>query len=338
MSSQQSDAPAAAARQVNVRPARVWQALDLLHPQVAASRFTTSHWGISPAPFFDPTDFSRLADDSTNELAQCLNESSQLTADTAPDSGEVADAVDPLAAVCAEALAQARSEGQAQGVAETRAAMQAEMQDTLQTRLATDQSLLEAMQAALAVLQQSPAIYFEPLKRLALHLAEQLVLAELSVDGKAIERLVQSCVDELSQPDESMILVELHSSDLAAWKDLRQRTGVNTGAGLRLQANDALPPGSVRASANDTLVEVLMVERLSGLASALGLNEQRWRANSAFNPDRAVGESPAAMGLAQPHQANPDSTADLAKSRPTGLDDEPPVVLNHGFLEVDRDA
>ena len=338
MSSQHSASPEAAARQASVRPARVWQALDLLHPHVSASKFTASPWGASPAPIFDPTDFARLANDSSNDLAHRLSVSNQEAVEAEPDFEEDADPVDPLAAASAEALAQARSEGHAQGVAETRAALEAEMQDALQTRLATDQSLLASMQAALAVLQQSPAIYFEPLKRLALHLAEQLVLAELSVDGQAIERLAQSCVDALSQQDESMILVELHASDLAAWEDLRQRTGLNTGAGLRLQANDTLPQGSVRASANDTLVEVLIVERLSGLASSLGLDEQRWRANSAFNPGRAVSERPTAIREAQPHHATPDSTADLAKASPTGLNDEPPGEIDHGSLEVGRDV
>jgi flagellar biosynthesis/type III secretory pathway protein FliH len=338
MFSQHSASSEAAARQVRVRPARVWQALDLLHPEAAASRFTASPWGASPAPFFDPTDFSRLADDIADDLAQGLSESNQAATETEPDLFEDADAVEPLTVVSAEALAQARAEGYAQGVAESRATLQAEMQNTLASRLAADQSLLESMQAALAVLQQSSAIYFEPLKRLSLHLAEQLVLAELSLDGRAIDRLVQSCVDAFSPQNESMILVELHSCDLAAWEELRQRTGLNTGAGLRLQANDAMPQGSVRASANDTLVEILIVERLAGLASALGLDEQRWRANSAFNPGRALSERPAALPVAQPQHATLDSTPDLDKPSPTGLDNAPPGRIEHDSLEVGRDA
>ena len=265
-------------------------------------------------------------------------ESSPAATETEPDLAAGADPAEPLAAVSAEALAQARTEGYAQGVAESRAALQAEMQNTLASRLATDQSLLESMQAALAVLQQSPAIYFEPLKRLALHLAEQLVLAELNLDGRVIDRLVQSCVDAFSHQNESMILVELHSRDLAAWEELRQRTGLNTGAGLRLQANDAMPHGSVRASANDTLVELLIVERLAGLASALGLDEQRWRANSAFNPGRALSQRPAAPTVAPPQHATLDSTPDLAQASPTGLDNEPAGRIDPGSLEVGRDV
>lgn len=338
MSDPDSAPQGAAARPAKVRPARVWQALDLLQPQAASSKFAASPWGASPVPFFDPTDFSRLTNESPNDLAQRLSESSQAAAEAAPDVEADTGPSEALAAASAEALAAARLEGHAQGVAETRAALQAEMQNTLETRLAADQSLLLSMQAALATLQQSPAIYFEPLKRLALHLAEHLVLAELRVDGQAIDRLVQSCVDVLSQQNASTILVELHPSDLAAWQSLRQRSGQNTGAVLHLEANHALPQGSVRASANDTLVETLITERLAGLASALGLDAQRWRANSAFSPGRVVGESPPAAQLAQPHDASPDSTADLAGASPSGLDDAAPAVDAHESPERSHDV
>ena len=330
MSDPDSAPQGAAARPAKVRPARVWQALDLLQPQAASGQFAASAWGASPVPFFDPTDFSRLTNDISHDVAHPLSVGSEDAVEAEPDVQEDHG--------LSEALAQARLEGHAQGVAETRAALHAEMQVSLETRLATDQSLLQSMQAALAVLQQSPAIYFEPLKRLALHLAEHLVLAELRMDGQAIERLVQSCVDVLSQQDESTILVELHPSDLAAWEALRQRSGQDTGAGLHLEANDALPQGSVRASANDTLVETLITERLAGLASVLGLDEQRWRANSAFSPSRVMRKNPQASQLAQPHHATPDSSADLATASPTELNDEAPDAIDHLTLELGRDV
>lgn len=298
MSNQHSASAGAAARQISVRPARVWQAIDLLHPRSPSNGFTSSPWGLTPAPFFDPTDFASLDLGQSKAPEHGLGKGDPTTDEVAPDLAEMAAAA-ARAAVNTDALAQARAEGHALGVAETRAALQDEMQNTLQERLASDQSLLQSMQSALSILQQSPNTYFEPLKRLALHLAEQLVLAELSTDGKAIDRLVQACLDELAQQDESMILLELHSSDLAQWQSLRERTGLNKGAGLRLQANDALIPGSVRARANDTLVEDLIVERLAGLATTLGFDGPHWRANSAFNHDRVASERPIAARLTQ---------------------------------------
>lgn len=332
-------APAgAAARPASLRPARVWQATDLLQPQVTTSRFEANPWGTAAVPSFDATDFSRLADESQHDMALPPSNTNPDMVETEPDPQDDAGALEPLAAASAEALAQARLEGHAQGVAETRAAMQADMQTTLETRLASDQSLVASLQAALAMLQQNPDTYFEPLKRLALHLAEQLVLAELNLDGQVVERLVQACVDELSVSDESMVLVELHPSDLAALEELRQRTGVKGSAGLRLQANDALAQGSVRASANDTQVEDLIAHRLAGLAGALGLHEARWRANSAFHPDRANSERAPARQQAQPHYTSPDSAAALAETSSNEAGSLTAAPSDNDFLDGERDA
>jgi hypothetical protein len=48
---------------------------------------------------------------------------------------------------------------------------------------------------------------FEPVKRLALHISEQLVLAELTISGQAIERLVQRCLDEIDLHGQSAVTV-----------------------------------------------------------------------------------------------------------------------------------
>ncbi len=338
MSDAQSASPGAAARAAGPRPARVWQALDLLQPQVAASKFEANAWNASAIALFDATDFSRLTDESAPDPALAPSDSMPDAAQAEPDIKADAALSDPLAAATAEAVAQARLEGHAQGVAETRVAMQAEMEQALETRLASDQSLLASIQAALAVLQQSPDIYFEPLKRLALHLAEHLVSAELNLDGHAIERLVQACVDELSVSDTSVIQVELHPNDLAAWEDLRQRTGIKGAASLRMQANEALTQGSVRASANHTQVEDLMADRLAGLATGLGLNVQRWRDNSAFNPDRADSNRATATQQPAPHHAPLDSTSALTdprSNRPDGLAADP---SDKAVLEVPSDV
>ncbi len=342
MSDAQSAPPGAAARPARPRPARVWQAHDLLQPQLAASKFEANAWNANRATLFDATDFSRLTDENEPDPALAPSDSSPDATQAGPDMNAAAALSDPLAAATAEAVAQAHLEGHAQGVAETRAAMQAEMEQALETRLASDQSLLASIQAALAVLQQSPNIYFEPLKRLALHLAEQLVSAELNLDGHAIERLVQACIDELSASDKSVIQVELHPNDLAAWEDLRQRNGIKGAAGLQLQANDALAQGSVRASANHTQVEDLIADRLAGLATELGLNVQRWRDNSAFNPDREA--SKRATPTQQPQQQQPphhvplDSTPALTDASSNPLDSLVAVPSDKAVLEVKPDV
>ena len=338
MSDAQSAPPGATARPVSPRPARVWQAHDLLQPQLAASKFEANAWNASRVALFDATDFSRVTDE--NESDPALDPSDRIpdAAQAEPDMTDAAIASDPLAAAMAEAVEQARLEGHAQGVAETRVAMQAEMEQALETRLASDQSLLASIQSALAALQQSPTIYFEPLKRLALHLAEQLVSAELNLDGKAIERLVQACVDELSASDKSVIQVELHPNDMAAWEDLRQRNGIKGAAGLQLQANEALAQGSVRASANHTQVEDLIADRLAGLATELGLNVQRWRDNSAFNPDRAASKRATPVQQPHPDDATLDSTPALTDANVDRSDSLAADPSNKDVFAVEPDV
>ena len=289
------------ARKPEVRPARVWQPTDLRHPIAPESGFVASAWRTQREPVFGLTDF----DIPTVDL---LPPPATPEVEEAPTAAAVAPAPPPVIetpVATAEALAKAREEGRAQGAAEARAALQTEMEDKLRVALGDDHALVNALADALALLQQSPQSFFEPLKRLALHLAEQLVLAELALDGGAIERLVQRCVDELAQHDESLVLVELNPADLAMLQELRERSGLAEGSALRLQPNDKLLPGSVRASANDALVEDLIGERLVALARGLAVDEPRWRASTAFSPERIASDRLPSTGVedARPRMA-----------------------------------
>ena len=292
-----SNSAEAAARSVEVRPARVWQPTDLLHPIAPEGGFMATPWRISQTSDFDPHGFSTPVID-LKALPAPSEDAPQADAasDTADTVSEAAAGEAPAPAehpIDAQALEDAR----AQGVAQTREAMHAEMAQALQEALGEDGALLDKLRSALDDLQQSPNTFFEPLKRLSLHLAEQLVLAELQIDGSAIERLVQRCVDELAQHDESMVLIELHPDDVARLQSMRERTGLNEGSALRVQANDKLAPGSVRASANDAVVEDLIGDRLSALARGLQIDEKRFAAQSAFSPNRLAADRLPSSGV-----------------------------------------
>jgi flagellar biosynthesis/type III secretory pathway protein FliH len=309
-----NDAAASAqadARKPAVRPARVWQPTDLRHPIAPESGFVANAWRTQREPVFGLTDF----DIPTVDL---LPPPATPEVEEAPAAAAVAPAPPPVVetpVATAEALAKAREEGRAEGAAEARAALQTEMEDKLRAALGDDHALIKALADALALLQQSPQTFFEPLKRLALHLAEQLVLAELALDGGAIERLVQRCVDELAQHDESLVLVELNPADLAMLQELRDRSGLAEGSALRLQPNDKLLPGSVRASANDALVEDLIGERLVALARGLAVDEPRWRASTAFSPERISSDRLPSTGVedARPRMAPSAAAASAAR-------------------------
>ncbi len=324
-----SNTAQAEARKPEVRPARVWQPTDLLHPIAPEGGFLPSPWKPSQAAGFDPQgfvtpvlDLQALARETAAHAAEQahaapLDESAQETTHATPalaptdavaSTAEADAGTVPLApAIDAQALEKARAEGHAQGMAEARAQLQTQAQHEAQSALGQDHALVEKLQAVLADLQQNPQSFFEPLKRLSLHLAEQLVLAELQVDGSAIERLVQRCVDDLGQHDESMVTVYLHPDDVERLHSMRERTGLNEGSSLRLQADDTMLPGSVRASANDAIVEDLITERLSALARGLQIDTPRWSAHSAFSAERISADRLPSSRVedAQPRMAAP---------------------------------
>ena len=101
MSDAQSAPPGATARPVSPRPARVWQAHDLLQPQLAASKFEANAWNASRVALFDVTDFSRVTDE--NESDPALDPSDRIpdAAQAEPDMTDAAIASDPLAAAMA---------------------------------------------------------------------------------------------------------------------------------------------------------------------------------------------------------------------------------------------
>ncbi|MDH4478973.1 MAG: FliH/SctL family protein [Rhodoferax sp.] len=308
MSKDGASSAKADARKAEVRPARVWQPTDLSHPIAPESGFVASAWRTQQEPVFGLTDFDTPTVDLLPPAQTPAPEEPTVAAEAvAPAPPAVVET--PVAA--AQALAQAREEGRAQGAAEARAALQSEMEEKLRVALGDDHALVNALTDALALLQQSPQTFFEPLKRLALHLAEQLVLAELALDGGAIERLVQRCVDELAQHDESLVLVELHPGDLSMLQEIRARSGLTEGSALRLQANEQLLPGSVRASANDALVEDLIGERLSALARGLAVDEPRWRSQTAFSAERIASDRIPGTGVedARPRMASSANAA-----------------------------
>jgi len=167
-------------------------------------------------------------------------------------------------------LAQGLTQGLEQGAREAREAMAQEVAEQC--------ALLSKVTQEVQALVADPKQFFEPLKRLSLHLAEQLVLGELSASSKTIERLVQHCLDEVSHPLQEGVVVELNPDD----KKRLQAQGGDFLEGLRLEAVAELHPGSVRVFANDMVVEDLVEHRLHALARGLLSDVPSWHNKSAL--------------------------------------------------------
>jgi flagellar biosynthesis/type III secretory pathway protein FliH len=162
--------------------------------------------------------------------------------------------------------------GKEQGLAEGEAKARADVAD----EMAAQRVVFENVATELGALIADPKKFFEPLKRLAMHMAEQVVVGELQTSSKGIERLVQRCLDELDHPVHGAVVLELNPED----KELLQAQGGDFIKGMRLEAVHEMQRGSVRVFANDTVVEDLVDHRLEGLAKALLIDVDAWREKS----------------------------------------------------------
>ena len=281
------------------KPAKVWQSTDLLDKSVSNGNFVANPWPTLNSLQFGALEIADEVDDEKKHLEikpieqahsdTDPNETDQPTTEVTKAHVEVDDQVQPNE-VESEDLAEVRNQAYDLGAIETEKRMSLKMENNLTALRKGDDILVSRIEQSLANLCSDTQTLFEPLKRLALHLAEQLVLAELTLDGKAVDRLVQRCLEELDARNPSEVVVELSARDLKNFKELQKRTGVDLEKNMRLQSNPALLPGSIRATAQNSQVEDLIENRLNALSRSLVLNDPRWKSASSFQKDKLNAE------------------------------------------------
>ena len=240
-----------------------------------------------PESFWSPEDSDSLTALPFDEDAAPELDSAALAAarEAAFAEGHAAGFEEGKAQGMQEGHAQGVSQGQAQAMEEATAQAQAQMQaeldeqkQHLQVSMQEQIDLLKNLNDKLQGLSDKPDALYEPLKRLAIHISEQLVLAELNLSGQAIERLVQRCLDELDAHGAPQIVVELNPQDKARLQDI----GTDVLNHIQLQAVPTLHPGSVRLLVDDTQIEDLIEHRLQAMANRLLGQPELWREQSAF--------------------------------------------------------
>ena len=184
-----------------------------------------------------------------------------------------------------EGQTQGQAAGHEQGMRQARVEAEEHLQQALEAQktelsssLTEQLQLLQSLNDKLTAFSSDPQALYEPVKRLALHISEQLVLAELTLSGQAIERLVQRCLDEIDMHGQPAITVELNPQDKARLEDI----GGDVIKQLQLQSVASLHPGSVRLLVNDSQIEDLIEHRLQAMANRLLNQPEQWREQSAF--------------------------------------------------------
>ncbi len=143
----------------------------------------------------------------------------------------------------------AREEGRLAG---HDAAMQQAAQDLSDLRL----TLQHAAQA-LEELRTDPRQWLKPMHKLSVHIAQELVRAELRMDASVIERLIHACID-LLEPGHDPVVVQVHPDDLVKLHE-------TVLPGVTFEADETLSSGSVRVKRGDSQVEDLIEDRLAHL-------------------------------------------------------------------------
>jgi len=263
-----------------------WSTDPLLSKPTVSTQFARTEWDAVRSRSFGSwvipvqTAFSAnhegpSALDGETDQASDLIDASALGLPVEQSDAEEASA---QTTVSEEALDQLRDEAFQAGVAEGRAQLLAETQ----SERAQERELIQRLGMELQSISQDPQRFFEPLKRLSLHLAEQLVRAELKLSGQAIHGLVQSCIAQLEHPVPP-VQVSLNPDDL---KQL-QAMGEAVTAHLQLEPDVHLRPGSVRVRVQDSVVQDLIENRLEPLARRLLPEPEAWLQNSSLVRDRA---------------------------------------------------
>ncbi len=160
---------------------------------------------------------------------------------------------------------QGYDEGFAAGVAQAKAESQTEAQKRQEQE---HQTKLDRLQSVIDNLQQlayNPDAMFEPMKKLAIYLAEQLVRGELVQSPQAISRLIDNALRELNASGDKAVIIHLHPEDLEAYRP----TVASFGDSLILRPDSTLERGSVRVSLDGSVVEDLMQRRIEGVKKSL---------------------------------------------------------------------
>lgn len=276
-------------------PSDLSQDSDLAHDVTAMDPATAEAESIVQASELQNAEDACALDADVSEWPQEESAAGVAEEESVPLEVTTLDSV-TLAEACEEAYQRGLVDGRAEAEKDTAAAIaqalegaQAQAQELqaeallqqhkeLTELMAPDLALLREVTQKLEAWAENPKQLFEPLKRLALHIAEQLVLAELNTSGAAIERLVQRCLDELNLHGSQVVTVELNPQDKARLQDVAK----DMLSQVQLQAIPSLQPGSVRVIVNDTQVEDLVEHRLEALAHGLLGQPEAWREKSPF--------------------------------------------------------
>jgi len=236
-----------------------------------------------------------------------------------------------------EALENGKAQGLEEGIAQGIEQGERQAREAMEQEVATQCEVLSQVAEGLHDLLQDPQRFFNPLKRLALNMAQHIAKHELSISPQAIDALVQNCLNELDHPIKGAVVVELNPQD----KKLLETLANANLQGVHLEAVPQLASGSVRVIANDMVVEDLIENRLEALTRSLALKEVMPRAEPVVeankNPEASSEENSSVISAVEESNTEIEVQDDSAEL-PEELSFEPTSEVDDQVKKDDGEA
>jgi flagellar biosynthesis/type III secretory pathway protein FliH len=201
-------------------------------------------------------------------------------------------------------LAAARAEGAAEAQAQADQQIEQVRAENLATLQGEFTEFMHALRSDVG--QRQPL--FQPLRDLALALAEHLARVEMSQSDTAIDAVINAVINDLDPTDLGQI--EIHVSE--AWAErLKGQPLQGVADGYPVIADEGLSDGDVRLVVNDAQVEDLIADRIQQLAQQMD--------NADFTDVvEPVGSAEVGLG---PVEATPSEVSELSANSEPGLAD-----------------
>jgi len=327
-----------------------WQTNPILNGKVKNQNFTTTKWNKSDSKNFNPwnpdkenksSDLIDDKSDSVPENTDSLENNSKNNSSILIEESNIQDkseqkisSVDDeeFSSSCevvenksnhdsdkqlenfSQKLKIAQQQGYVQGLKD---GMSKALSD-LETERNLDKDLVHSLIGQLEGHLKESFGKFEPLRRLSLHIAEQLVRGELSISGKSIDRLVKSCISELNT-QEKFITLSANISDLERVKPFL----IESESEISLHADNSLRSGSIRIRSNDAVIEDLIEKRLEALAVHLIDDPEAWIKTSSILAGSVVQSvETVTVELAKSKSIQSVDDVEDTSSKSTSFDDE----------------
>lgn len=271
-----------------VKPVSSWNADPLLTAKGQAPSYARTQWDEKTAHSFGPWRIADKSDPIKNQTTPAplagLTTPEPMASDVEAevDSDEPSPMNDIIETVQAQlsetALNALRDEAYQRGLDAGMEQAKAQWDEERQK----EHELFRHLSIELRSLNQDPQRFFEPLKRLSLHVAEQLVRGELQISGHVIDNLIKQCLEQFDHPADKAV-VTLHPDDVQRLKEVEP----SVTQGLELESDPLLHVGSVKVRVNDTVVQDLIEHRLEPLVRRLLNQPEAWINRSALlNKDK----------------------------------------------------